>query len=99
MAEEGGSPKRGTSQNRRRRMRRWILAAIGLLYLVSVPWYRQDTGLHLILGLPDWVAVALGCYALAACLNCWAWLWTDVDDQAPLAHVFDSKNDSPERSS
>ena len=29
---------------------------------------------------PDWVAVALGCYVLAACLNSLAWLSTDIDD-------------------
>ena len=77
-------------------MRRWILGAIGLLYLASVPWYRQDTGLHLILGLPDWVAVAVGCYALAACLNCWAWLWTDVDDHASLAPSLQAGTDHEE---
>ena len=32
------------------------------------------------LGLPDWVAVALVCYAAAAVCNALAWLLTDVPD-------------------
>lgn len=69
----------------RRRVRRILLAAIGLLYVVSVPWYRaDDAGLRVWLGLPDWVAVAVVCYAAVAVLNALAWLFTDVDDGAPL---------------
>ncbi|MGH7822163.1 MAG: hypothetical protein ACREQ9_20570 [Candidatus Binatia bacterium] len=65
--------------------RRWLrialLVTIGALYVVSIPWYR-DTGapLRLWLGIPDWVAVAIGSYVLAACLNALAWLLTDVPD-------------------
>jgi hypothetical protein len=33
------------------------------------------------LGLPDWVAVALLCYAAVAVLNSLAWLLTDVPDR------------------
>jgi hypothetical protein len=32
------------------------------------------------LGIPDWVAVALVCYAAAAVLNALAWLLTDLRD-------------------
>ena len=67
------------------RLRLWLLAVIGLLFIFSVPWYRSESDeLRLIFGLPDWVAVALGCYALAACLNSIAWLWTDIDDDAEV---------------
>jgi hypothetical protein len=54
------------------------MGLIGLLYLASVPWYRDpDAPLRIVLGLPDWVAVALACYAAAACLNAVAWLLVD----------------------
>ena len=67
------------------RLRLWLLAVIGLLFIFSVPWYRSESDeLRLIFGLPDWVAVALGCYALAACLNSIAWLFTDIDDEAEV---------------
>jgi hypothetical protein len=41
----------------------------------------------MILGLPDWVAVAIFCYAAAAILNSAAWLLADIpesvaDDEA-----------------
>ena len=63
-------------------IRVWLLLGIGVLYVASVPWYRE-TGAEpeLWLGLPDWVAVALGCYAGAAVLNAIAWLRTDVPDR------------------
>ncbi len=34
----------------------------------------------MLLGLPDWVAVAVLCYVAAAVLNAAAWLLTDVPD-------------------
>jgi hypothetical protein len=62
-----------------------LLVAIGVLYVFSIPWYRaEDAPLRLVLGLPDWVAVALGCYAAVAVLNSIAWLLTDVRDDAEL---------------
>jgi hypothetical protein len=67
----------------RRRVRRVLIALIGLLYVASVPWYRDpDVPLRIVFGLPDWVAVALACYAAAACLNAIAWLLTDPHDAA-----------------
>jgi len=65
----------------RRRLRRALLAGIGGLYLLSVPWYRSggETG-GSVFGLPDWVAVAIGCYAAVAVLNAAAWLLTDIDE-------------------
>jgi hypothetical protein len=67
-----------------RRLRAVLLAAIGLLYVVSIPWYRAPTAEPAIwLGLPDWVAVALGCYVGVAILNACAWLLTDVPEPAP----------------
>ena len=70
-------------RRRRRRLRVALLCAIGLLYVFSVPWYRA-TGdeVGLVFGLPDWVAVALGCYVAVACLNAVAWLLTEVGDEA-----------------
>ncbi len=63
-------------------LRRGLLLAIGLLYLISIPWYRT-TGAQpeLVFGLPDWVAVALACYVGVALLNTVAWLLTDVPDE------------------
>ena len=67
----------------RRRLRRLLLGLIGLLYLFSVPWYRETSApLVVLFGLPDWVAVALGCYVAVALLNALAWLLTDVSDDA-----------------
>ena len=73
----------GRSQGRswRGRLRAALLAAIGVLYLVSIPWYREggsETGL--LWGLPSWVTVAIGCYLLAACANALAWWLTDIPD-------------------
>ncbi len=69
------------SKRRRGRVRRALLALIGLLYIVSVPWYRDtEAPLRLVMGLPDWVAVALGCYITIALLNAIAWLSTDFPE-------------------
>jgi len=66
----------------RRRVRRLLLAMIALLYIVSVPWYRSAVETpRIILGLPDWVAVALACYVAAAFLNAGAWLLTELHDR------------------
>ena len=54
---------------------------IGVLYLVSIPWYRTggaESGL--LLGLPSWVAVAILCYVAVAILNAAAWLLTELPD-------------------
>jgi hypothetical protein len=67
-----------------RRLRRVLIAIIALLYLLSIPWYREAGEAPAIwLGLPDWVAVALGCYLGAALLNAVAWLLTEVPDRDP----------------
>ena len=63
-----------------RRVRKALLCAIALLFAASIPWYRGDAPVGRLLGLPDWVAVALLCYALAAVFNSVAWLLTDVPD-------------------
>ncbi len=65
----------------RSRVRRASLAAIGILYAVSIPWYRE-TGSEpaLWLGLPDWVALALVCYVGVAALNSVAWWLADVPE-------------------
>jgi hypothetical protein len=66
------------------RFRLLLIALIGILYLVSIPWYREAGASPAIwLGLPDWVTVALGCYLAAAALNAVAWLLTDVPDEVP----------------
>lgn len=67
-----------------RRARALLLAGIAVLYVVSIPWYRSaQAEPALLFGLPDWVAVALACYAGVAVLNCVAWLLTDVSDPPP----------------
>lgn len=65
-------------------LRRGPLAVTALLYAVSIPWYRE-TGAEptVVLGLPDWVAVALLCYVGVALCNSIAWLNTDVPDAPP----------------
>ena len=82
------SPKLRVSRARRR-VRAALLAAIGGLYLLSVPWYRESGSLpERWLGLPDWVAVAVLCYVAIALLNAVAWSLTvvpDVPDNAPGA--------------
>lgn len=65
----------------RRTLRRALLVAIAGLYLLSIPWYREaGSAPALWLGLPDWVVVAIACYAGVAVLNAAAWLLTDVPD-------------------
>ena len=55
-----------------------------MLYALSIPWYRSaGAPPEMVLGLPDWVAVALGCYVGVAVLNACAWLLTDVRDTPP----------------
>ncbi|MDP6980356.1 MAG: hypothetical protein QF570_17445 [Myxococcota bacterium] len=72
-------------EQRARSLRRLLLAAIALLYLASVPWYRDTGGaLDVAFGLPDWVAVAIGCYVGVAILNAIAWQLTEVSDPVPL---------------
>ena len=71
---------------RREGIRRALLVAIGVFYVISIPWYRSSgEALDVWLGLPDWGAVAVGCYVAVAVLNATAWLLTDVpdDDREP----------------
>lgn len=61
--------------------RRVLLVAVVLLYVASVPWYRDPgSPVEIWLGLPDWATVALGCYVGAAVLNALAWYRSDVTD-------------------
>jgi len=62
-------------------LRRACFGVIAVLYVVAVPWYRNaGEQPAIVLGLPQWVAVALGCYATAAALNALAWWLTPIDD-------------------
>ena len=66
----------------RRRVRTGLLGAIAALYVISIPWYRTTGEVpSLIGGLPDWVAVALGCYAAVAVLNAIAWLVVEIPER------------------
>ena len=70
----------------RARLRSVLLIAIGVLYVLSVPWYRETgSAVHFVWGLPDWVAWALGCYGGVAILNCAAWLLTDMPETGQAA--------------
>lgn len=76
-------PGSGPARAGRRWTRRVLLVLIGALFVASVPWYRPASGGDppgMLLGLPDWVAVALACYVAAAFLNAGAWLLTDLRD-------------------
>ena len=80
----------------RQRARRALLGLIGLLYLVSVPWYRASGGeLRLVAGLPDWVALAIACYVAVAVLNSLAWSLTDIDDRGPLPDTLEGGEGAP----
>jgi hypothetical protein len=69
------------SPARRRVIHLLCMIAIALLYVFSVPWYRDvDEPLRLWMGLPDWVAVAVLCYVGVAILNGIAWSVVDVPD-------------------
>ncbi len=70
----------GAKSRLARRLRKGLLCGIALLYAASIPWYRGDAPVGRLFGLPDWVAVALLCYALAALFNSAAWLLTEVPD-------------------
>jgi len=66
----------------RRGARFVCLAVIAILYLFSIPWYRNnDAPLTLWFGLPDWVAVALLCYVGVAVFNAIAWMLCDISDE------------------
>ena len=70
----------------RRRLRAGLLLSIVLLFGLSIPWYREGgSEVGLLCGLPSWVAVAIGCYVLAACANALAWWLTDVSDPHDVA--------------
>jgi hypothetical protein len=84
----------GPGTRRRHRLRGLLLAAIGLLYLLSVPWYRDaDASPPLWLGLPSWVATAVACYLAAACLNAVAWWIAPISDE--LADLADGPAGHP----
>ncbi len=77
----------------RARLRGALLIAIGALYLLSVPWYRQTgSPVTFVWGLPDWVAWALACYLGVAILNCAAWLLTDMPEAGSTADSSDPPN-------
>ncbi len=66
-------------------LRRALLVGVAALYVLSIPWWASTQAApagepRWLFGLPDWVAVAVGCYALAAVLNALAWLLADVPD-------------------
>jgi hypothetical protein len=66
------------------RVRSALLLAIGVLYAISIPWYRPSgEPASLVFGFPDWVTVAVGCYAAAAVLNAAAWLLTEIPEEKP----------------
>jgi hypothetical protein len=68
----------------RRRLRRALLVVVTALYVVSIPWYRETGAEPAVwFGLPDWVAVALGCYVGVALLNALAWLLSEIEDAPP----------------
>ena len=69
------------TDRRRASVRTFLLLLIAALYVLSIPWYRETGAApELVLGLPDWVAVALGCYVVAAIANSLAWWLTDIRD-------------------
>ncbi len=74
-------PSADAPRSGRRPLRRLLLGLLALLYGASIPWYR-DSGAApgTLLGLPDWAAVAVLCYALAALVTALLWLVTDMPE-------------------
>lgn len=69
----------GATGRARRWVRRGCFAAIAALYVFAIPWYRDGSApLTIVAGMPDWVATALACYALAGGLTAIAWWLTEV---------------------
>ena len=76
-----GAAARSGARGGRRRLRAALLWVALLLFVLSIPWYRSSGGTaRLVFGLPDWVAVALGCYLAVAVLNALAWLLTEIPE-------------------
>jgi hypothetical protein len=74
------------------------MAVIALLFVISVPWYRDDDApMRLWLGLPDWVAVALLCYVGVAFVNAIAWSVAEVPDGCDESDRADPSNASDSR--
>ena len=70
------------SSNLRKRIRVVLLVGVGLLYVVSIPWYRTGGAEPAMwAGLPEWVAVALFSYGTAAIAIAIVWLLTDVPER------------------
>lgn len=70
------------SRGMAQRIRAVLLAAIGVLYVISIPWYREaGEAPSIIGGFPDWAAFAIICYVGVAILNCAAWLLTEFPDE------------------
>ncbi|MFT5441238.1 MAG: hypothetical protein ACI8W3_000278 [Myxococcota bacterium] len=87
-AAGGEAAQPGEATDGRGRIRAWLFGGMFLLYVISVPWYRDDDApLVVVLGLPDWVAVALACYGGVAILNCIAWALTEIKDLPPAERV------------
>ena len=86
------------SGRRQRRVVHFVcMVLIVLLYIVSVPWYREaDAPLRIWLGLPDWVAVALLCYVGVAIVNAVAWVVTEVPDTFDHSEESDHSEGSEE---
>ncbi len=65
----------------RKTLRRVLLTLVVILCVLSIHWYRDAASAPAtLMGMPDWVAVAVLCYVAAAVLNAWAWWITDVSD-------------------
>ena len=64
------------------RLRALLLGLILVLYVLSIPWYREAGSTpEFWWGLPDWVTVAVFCYVALAICNSAAWLLTEMSDE------------------
>ena len=59
-----------------------LVSLLPMLLIFSVPWYRKSgaRSSFLIDGIPDWVTVALICYALIALVNFVVWVFCYQSD-------------------
>ena len=62
----------------------WVWAIIGLLFVLSVPWYLpSETPVALWVGLPYWVVISLSISFAIAIFTAWvvARYWSDAEDE------------------
>ena len=68
-------------------LRPWIWAVYAMLAAIAVPWYWPAGDPTLILGVPAWVAVAIGASAAISAFTAYlmSWPWPGEEDEEDAA--------------